>query len=210
MDFIYRTSARADGNMSLCYGDTRGSLNNRQRFLEKTGVNWRDLVCAKQVHSDAIAYVGRGYIGRGAADYQDSIADTDAFITDKKDIPLAIFSADCLVIFLYDPQAPAIGLAHCGRRSTEESLCAKAIKLMRERFNSRPESLKILLGPAIRSCCYQMDLAAANISQMLEAGARPENISDCKICTSCSNAEYFSFRKEGEACGRMMTVAMLR
>lgn len=89
---------------------------------------------------------------------------------------------------------------------------------MQRQFNSRPSSLKIFLGPAIRSCCYAvtgefadsfgcavtkrgsryyMDLAGANVGQMLDMGAKLENISDCKICTSCSNAGYFSFRREG-------------
>lgn len=230
-DFIWALSGRACGNMSLFYGDTRYSLNNREGFLKKLGVDYRDLVCAKQAHGSRISYADEGYIGKGALDYEDSITDTDAFITDKKNIPLAIFTADCLSIFIYDSQKPAIGLVHAGWRGTKENLAAKTIQLMQEEFNSRPSLLRISFGPAIRSCCYEvkeefadffgsavtkrgrryyMDLAQANISQILDCGAKEENIFDPKICTSCANEEFFSYRREGNSCGRMMTIAMLK
>lgn len=119
-DFVWAFSSRALGNMSLSCGDTRDSLNNREGFLKNLGIDCRDLACAKQAHSDCVRYADEGYIGRGALSDESSVADTDAFITDKKNIPLAVFSADCLAIFLYDPQGPAIGLAHAGWRGTKK------------------------------------------------------------------------------------------
>jgi len=217
--------------MSLSYGDTRDSLDNRRDFLEKLKIDYRNLVCAKQAHGSRIAYVDEAYIGKGAFDYEDSVADTDAFITDKKNVPLVIFTADCMPIFLYDPQRPAIGLVHAGWRGTKENIAVKTIDSMRRRFDTQVASLNISFGPAIRNCCYEvkeefagffgpavcrrdnrhyLDLAAANKRQLLAAGAEEENILDCGICTFCNNTAYFSFRREGNFCGRMMTVAMLK
>lgn len=231
MDFVWAYSNRTDGNMSLCYGDTREALNNRRKFLGNLGVNYRDLVCAKQVHGGRVRYVTQKDLGKGSLGYGDSIADTDAFITDKKNIPLAIFTADCLAVFLYDPRRPAIGLIHAGWRSTKENIIKNSIRLMQERFASQPCALRAHFGPAIRSCCYEVaqefadsfgravikredryyiDLAAVNRGELLDSGVKEENISDPKICTSCRNKEFFSFRKEGDACGRMMAVAIVK
>ncbi len=231
-DFIWAFSPKAYGNMSFYYGNTQGAaLNNRKEFLKTLGIDYRRLVCAKQVHGDCARYVTEQHSGKGALDYDGSFADTDSFITDKKNIPLAIFTADCLPIFLYDPQRPAVGLIHAGWRSTKENLAAKTILLMQGHFNTQPSCLRIAFGPAIRSCCYEvkegfldtfgsavtkrgkgyyMGLAEANRKQLLAIGVKRENILDYKICTSCSNADYFSFRKEGGSCGRMMAVAMLK
>lgn len=231
MEFIYRTSSRSDGNMSLSYGDTRGSLENRKAFLEKLGLDYRRLVCAKQTHSANLRYVTEKDSGRGAVDYRTAIEDSDGFITDKKDLALAIFTADCLSISLYDPAGPNIGLVHAGWRGTAKQIAAKAVRLMQERFGARAEGLKVNFGPALRSCCYEVeagwadtfpgavakrggryyfDLALVNTRQLLECGVRQENISDCKICTACRNDDFFSFRREGDACGRMIVVAVLK
>lgn len=231
MDFIPAFSNRIDGNMSLSYGDTQGSLNNRKAFLGNLGVDYRDLVCAEQVHGGGVRPVTQKDLGKGSLDYRDAIAGTDALITDIKNIPLAVFTADCLAVFLYDPRRPAIGLVHAGWRSTKQNLVEKTIRLMQEEFATQPALLKAVFSPAIRSCCYEvgeefqelfgsgiikregryyLDLALVNRQGFLDSGLKEENISDCGICTSCRNKEFFSFRKEGEPCGRMMAVAVVK
>lgn len=225
-------SSRRHNNMSLVHGDTNGALGNRVAFLDGLGIDYRSLVCAKQAHSDNIVYVGRKDKGCGALDYNTSVEATDAFITDMKDVPLAIFTADCLSVFIYDfTEYRSIGIVHAGWRSTFARITFKAISLMKERFGIRPRDLSIGLGPAMRQCCYEvarefsstfpkdlierdgryyLDLIEANKKQAKEAGVEEGNIFDSGLCTSCQNNEFFSFRKEGSSCSRMMSVIMLK
>lgn len=224
-------SSRNLKNMSLSYGDTSESLKNRENFLKELGIDYRDLVCARQIHSNYIRYAREEDEGKGALSYESAIADTDAFITDKRNVPLAIFTADCLSLFLYDPKTPAIGLVHAGWRSSKENIVTKAIKLMQEKFYTLTEYLYVGFGPNIRSCCYEvgkefvnffpgniierddryyLDLVSINKKQVLDIGVKELNIFDSGICTSCQNEEFFSYRKEGKSCGRMMSVIMLR
>lgn len=224
-------SRRAQGNMSLFYGDTKDALANRKAFLAALGIDYRDLICATQVHKANVRYIQQVDKGKGALSYDNALPDTDALITDKPNLPLAIFTADCLSVFLYDPKTPAIGLAHAGWRSTQENIIAKTVQLMNEKFNTRAENLYAGFGPAIRSCCYKvgrefsdffvygleqenahyyLDLAGINKKQLLDSAVREINIFDSGICTSCQNAELFSYRKEGSGCGRTMSVIMLR
>jgi hypothetical protein len=224
-------SSRYFKNMSLSYGDTKDSLYNRNNFLTSVGIDYRDLVCAKQVHGDNIRHIKEEDRGSGALSYDTAIPDTDAFLTDRKNVPLAVFTADCLSLFLYDALQPAIGLIHAGWRSTQKNITAKAIKLMQELFATNPASLYVGFGPAIRSCCYEvgldtgnlfpqdiinrnnryyLDLVKANKKQALDSGVKEANIFDPEICTSCRNDEFFSYRKEGKDCGRIMSVIMLK
>lgn len=228
---IYAFSNRAQGNMSLCYGDTKKSLDNRKGFLQELGIDYRDLICAKQVHGNRVRYVREGDRGKGALSYDTAISGTDGLITDRRRLPLAIFTADCLPVFLYDPKAEAIGLAHAGWRSTKERIAETAFQSMQDEFNTQAKDLCIGFGPAIRSCCYAveeefsdffsdgiikrdnhyyLDLIQINTKQLLALGVKQENIFDSRICTFCSNKDFFSFRKEAENCGRMMSVLMLR
>lgn len=224
-------SKRQDGNMSLCYGDISGSLENRKKFLDIIGIDYRGLICAKQAHGKNIEYVTEENKGRGALDYDTSFADTDGFITDKRGAPVAILTADCLSVFIYDPARPAIAILHAGWRGTEQNICAEGVRVMRERFGSQPQSLLAGFGPSIRSCCFEvekdfktnfpfglvnrggrifMDIALVNLRQLVDSGVREENIFDPKICTVSDNENFFSFRKEAQGAGRLISVIMIK
>lgn len=230
LNLVAAISIRAQGNMSLCYGDVSSALLNRETLMEKLGINFKDLVTGKQTHSGNVQYVTELDKGKGALTYNDAIPDTDAFITDRKGVPIAIFTADCLPIFLYDPYKPAIGLVHAGWRGTKQDIVFTAIKLMQKQFKTNPQDLLAAFGPAIRSCCFEveedfkkffpkdiqerngklyMNLAGVNKRQILRAGARLENIFDYRICTSCGIRDFYSFRVEKDASGRMICVMML-
>jgi len=225
-------SMRTSGNMSLFYGDTGSVLENRKSFFDTLGIDYQDLVCAKQVHAGAVRYIQEADKGNGALSCGNAVADTDALITDKKNVPLSIFTADCLSVFLYDHKTHSIGLIHAGWRSSREGIVGNAVRLMREKFNAKSRNLYAAFGPAIRDCCYEvgsdfadfspagclvnrggryfLDLAGINKKQILAEGLQEKNIFDPGICTACHNEEFFSYRKEGAKCGRIMSVMMLR
>jgi len=224
-------SYRQLGNMSLFYGDTRCALSNRERFLKPLDIDYRDLVCARQIHSDGIWHVTEQDKGRGALRFEDSLANTDALITDAKNLPLAIFTADCLSVFLFDPVKPAIGLVHAGWQGSREHITLKTVQHMQELFQTNPATLRLSFGPAIGACCYEvsqefsayftdglvkrnnrfyLDLLAVCEKELLGSGVRKDNLRVSSICPSCHNDKFFSYRKEGKACGRIMSVMMLR
>jgi YfiH family protein len=223
-------SSRKQKNMSLFYGNVEDSLEHRKKFLAELGIDFGNLVCSQQIHGNNLTYVHDKDLGRGALTYASAIEETDALITDKKNIPLAIFTADCPSVFVFDPLAPAVGLLHAGWRSTRQEIMKNAISFMQDKFNSKGERLYVIFGPAIRSCCYEvgkefndyfsfglnrkhgrfyLDLIGINRKQARDSGILEQNIFDCGICTSCRNDEFFSYRKETKDCGRMMSVAML-
>jgi polyphenol oxidase len=223
--------SRRPANMSLNYGLTQGAIDNRKYFLGCFGIDYRDLVCAKQTHSTNVRLAGKEDKGSGALSYSGAIPDTDAFITGEPNLPLAVFTADCLSVFLYDPANRAVGLVHAGWKGSRDEIVVKTVALMREKFNTKPLDLLAGFGPSIRQCCYEvgsefrdyftlglqkkggryfLDLAGVNRKQLLDSGLREENISDHGRCTSCFNDEFFSFRKEAPDCGRMISVAMLK
>lgn len=231
INLIIAFSTRRHGNMSLYYGDTAQALDNRRNFLSSLGIDYRDLVCARQIHSSRVKYVSEADKGSGANSYGGSIPDTDAFITDKKNVPIAVFTADCLSVFIYDPKTPSIALVHSGWKSSREKIASEAVKLMSEKFSGNPKDFFAGFGSCIRECCYDvspdfreyfdsglsqkngkfyLDLAEVNKKELISAGIREENIFPPQVCTSCHNDEFFSFRREGEACGRMMSVMMLK
>lgn len=217
--------------MSFVYGDAKDTLANRRNFLRQLNINYESLVCASQVHGSCIACIGDADRGRGAKSADTALGSTDGLITNVKNLPLAIFTADCLAIFLYDPVKHAIGLIHAGWRGARAGIISKAVESMREKFGSNPENLLAGFGPFLKSCCYQvgdefkdyfpggllkagnhyyLDLAAVAKEQLLKKKVKETNIGNSGDCTFCNNDKYFSYRKEGSKAGRLMAVIMLK
>lgn len=156
-------STRASGNMSLFYGDTKDALENRKNFLKDLGIDYRDLICAQQVHGSQARYIQETDKGKGALSYDTAIPDTDALITRERNLALAVFTADCLSVFLYDRKTPSIGLVHAGWRSTRDNIVGGTLKLMQEKFNTDLKDLSVGFGAVIRSCCYEVKRGFASI-----------------------------------------------
>jgi len=206
-------------------------LSNRSGFLGCLGVNPSDLITCKQVHSANVAVVRRVDRGRGAFEFDSAIDDTDAMVTQERGLPIAVFSADCLPIFLYDVKNKTIGLIHAGWQGTAGGVLINTARVLIEEFGCNPTNLLVAFGPSIGRCCYEvgedfrrifshglveregrlyLDLVAENFFQARSFGIPEKNVSICAKCTSCDNEEFFSFRKEGKNAGRIMSLMMLK
>jgi len=203
--------------------DSPLTIDQRTYLQRVCGVDIPQVFWRKQVHGDDIL------IAIGSAGASKNCPDADAYITHEKNLPIALRTADCVPVFIYDPRHRIIGVAHAGWRGTYKSIAVKTVQKMQEKYNSQAADLKIVLGPSIRACCYQVgeefrdyfpkhvvdregylyaDVIAANRDQLLQAGVKLENITDSGICTCC-NKNYFSFRRDGAKAGRMISLMVL-
>jgi YfiH family protein len=193
-------------------------------FLKGLGIDKKPLVRLQQVHG------GKAVKIDAKTDISAEIPGADAAVTNVKGLVLSVRTADCLPVFFYDPEHGAIGIAHAGWRSTKEKISPAVADLMRSAYRSDSSKLIVGFGPALRQCCYEVnseflvhfpdsvvkmahrhyfDTVGENAGQLISAGVGSRNIYDCGICTSCRNAEFFSYRNEKDAAGRMLSVIML-
>ncbi|HDZ76986.1 MAG TPA: peptidoglycan editing factor PgeF [Candidatus Omnitrophica bacterium] len=200
------------------------SKNNRMGFLKTIDVDYSSMVSADQVHGVRVGFVSE--VDKGKV-----ISSTDSLVTNLRNIALAVFTADCLPVFIYDKKNNAIGLAHAGWRGTKDRVVVKTIELMRQRFGTQMQDLICAFGPSIGACCYEvgtevaryfkkgltlrngnlyLDLAGINARQLCDLGLAKEQIENVRICTACLINEFFSYRREKDNSGRMMSVMMLK
>ncbi|HEY3315259.1 MAG TPA: peptidoglycan editing factor PgeF, partial [Bacillota bacterium] len=90
-----------------------------------------------------------------------AIPGADALITDEPGLTLLIGCADCVPVYLVDPDLPSIGLAHAGWRGTVGRIAAKTLEAMAQAFGTRSGRVLAAIGPSIGSCCYEVDEAVA-------------------------------------------------
>ena len=204
---------------------------NYKRFCTAAGFDADKVVLGKQTHSANVRYVTEADLGKGVFRERD-YTDVDALITDKKNIPLVIHTADCVPVCIIDTAKKVIGAAHCGRRGTYARLAQKCINEMKTEFSSRAEDMVCTVGPCICKNCYEvsedlydkfveefsasdatekrdgkffLDLAAINRQILIESGVKPHNISVSDLCTCCNTEWFFSHRGQGPQRGIFAT-----
>jgi YfiH family protein len=224
------TAAFSTGRIHLGFDNNPNLKKNRTLFLKPLGINSRRLVCCRQVHGNRVFIAAEKDKGRGALDNSSALSGYDGIITQQAHLPLAVFTADCLSVFLFDVKNRVAAILHAGWGGTRDNVVLSALNILKDKFSSRPKDILCGLGPCIRSCCYGVgpefgehfsyglakrkgrfffDLVGANLRQMLGGGILKRNITDTKICTSCRNKDLFSYRKEARNAGRMMSVIMI-
>ncbi len=227
-------STRHGGNLGNSSLNSEEKTNkNRSRFLSALHLEDAQLITLHQVHSDRV-YI----IEDIAAQWNQS--EGDALATRVEAIAIAVQIADCLPILIADPSNNAVAAVHSGWRGTLSRILLQTIRRMRQTFNSDPAELLIAVGPGIRTCCFEvgsevaelfdreypdyrlakpiearpgkylLDLCGALDIQLDLAGVRPENRFDLGACTCCNTNEFFSYRAEGPASGRMMAAIGFR
>ena len=155
----------------------------------------------------------------------------DAMVTDQPHIPLLLRFADCVPLLFYDPERPAIGMAHAGWRGTAQGVAARTIQAMQQAYRCQPRSIQALVGPSICASCYEVGedvmeamrkrFAAESLAECAVATADGRwlldlpalnrldlqnaglvQIHDAAICTACRCDDFYSHRAEGGRTGR--------
>jgi YfiH family protein len=121
-------------------GDLRADPDARRRLSSRLGIKEHWAV-VDQVHGSAVLDV----------DEPGTHGQADGLFTEIADLPLAVFTADCVGVVLMADDA--IGVAHAGWRGA----AAGVVTALRARFESSGREVRrAVIGPHIRSCCFEV------------------------------------------------------
>lgn len=211
---------------SLNLGMNRGDIKERvvenwRRFLEEVGISRKEFVCGEQVHGNNVHIATKDDLRPAFGPGELVVA--DGYVTNEKNIPLSIFTADCVPLLLEDSENGVIGAIHCGWKSTVSDIEGEAIKKMIS-LSAKPDTIHAAIGPAIDICCfevgaevieavekllggkykklyyikengkYMLDLRGVVRERLLQLGLKPENIEKVGTCTMCNPQKYWSHR----------------
>jgi polyphenol oxidase len=136
-------------NLGGKWGDAPGSVaENRRRVARAAGA---PLYVATQVHGAAIARVRVGDTPAELAGVR-----ADGLCSDRADVALAVFVADCIPAVVADPRTGAFAAVHAGWRGTLAGVLPAAVRALAEHFGARAADLRVALGPAIGPCCFEV------------------------------------------------------
>ncbi len=133
-------------------------------------------------------------------------------------------------ILLLDARKRAVAAVHAGWRGTVGAIVTRTVEKMRADFGTEASDVRAAIGPCIRECCYEVgpevasqfspifpewpavngkqhiDLVEANRRHLMFAGVPGSQIFDCGLCTACLAEHFFSYRREPQNPGRMLSI----
>ncbi len=224
-------------NIGFSTGDSDKNVKTNIEIMSKRlGIRVGDIVKTNQTHTNNVKYVSEEH--KGKVFEGSSFKDIDGIYTDKKDLALMSFHADCTPVFYYDPIKEVIALAHAGWRGTLLNITGKMVREMANKFRSNPKDIITAIGPSLGQCCFEVDKDVAdmflnenkefknfmktkkpkyffdlwgiNKYLLMQEGIREENIEFSGICTKCNNDLFFSHRGQEGRRGLLAGVIMMK
>lgn len=205
---------------------TRRAAGDLSGVLPMLGLQGLPVFRLSQIHSARVITVGPG-------DQPSTAPEGDGLVTSRRGVVVAVASADCVPIALFDPVQCAGAVLHSGWRGTRSRIVRAGVEALRNKFGSRPEHLKAMLAPSIGPCCYRvgselleefratghsldglwraegdgghLDLPGLNRLALLESGVDPARIYASGLCTHCLPTLFPSYRRDGAGTGRILT-----
>ena len=174
---------------------------HHQQARRDLGFGEMAFVTAEQVHGDEVAIVDETT--------RSPVAGADALVTNRPDVCLGIYVADCCAVYAVDTENNCIGLAHSGKRGTALGIVPAMLEKMGCAFGTDPAKVIVQLSPCIRPPLYEVDFAAEIVRQCQKMGVG--EVVDCGFCTGANLDRYYSYRMEKGQTGRMLALlAILR
>ena len=132
-----------------------GSTDNKKNILKnleivsnKINTKPKKIVLLNQIHSNKFYYIGK------SSSYNNKF-EGDALITDKKNLPIAVLTADCAPILIHDEDREMIAAIHAGWKGAYKGIVKKVIKFMIKKGCS-PKNITAAIGPCISNNNYEV------------------------------------------------------
>ena len=205
------------------------SSEDMKRFSDKYGFNHDNIVYNTQVHGADVRIVESG------DDFTENGKEADGLITNLRNTPLLIFTADCVPIVFYDKKQGVVALAHAGWRGTYGNIAGEMVNIMRNKYGCKVEDVKTIIGPSVSVDNYEvshdliekfaalevqdyykendgkyyLDLWQLNKELLKKCGILEDNIKIIDFCTARDNDKFFSYRLDDATPKRIGTIIQL-
>lgn len=139
-----------DLNFSHKWENNPDSLQeNHQRVLGCFAGAKTSITRPQQTHSTQIKTISPD-------NYGEDHAVVDGLITQERGIPLAILTADCVPVLLYEPTIGLIGAVHAGWKGAVGGILNNTLEHI-VKLGGKADQLRVALGPCIHQESYEVD-----------------------------------------------------
>ena len=217
------------GNLAYQVDEGKNVKEHRQLLADTLNVSINRFTYVHQHHSDKVMKATINEIGRGQNNFEDGL-ECDALYTYEKELPLCIFHADCVPIFLINEKASLVGIIHAGFKGTMKHVTYKAMKEILESEKLDIKDFKFYIGPFRQPQSFDIDEATrqvikeagfekaivneqfdnglANVLDLFELGANAKQITVSKDDTVTDSRLFSAYLKT--PVGRLVSLIYLK
>ena len=221
-----------DDNIKIAFTNRSVDAKNSEdmkKFSAKYGFNHDNIVYNTQVHGADVRIVESG------ADVAENGKEADGLITNLRNTPLLIFTADCVPVVFYDKNQGVVALAHAGWRGTYGNIAGEMVNIMTNKYSCKAEDIKTIIGPSVSVDNYEvsydliekfaalevqdyykevdgkyyLDLWKLNKELLKKCDILEDNIKIIDFCTVRDNDKFFSYRLDNATSKRIGTIIQL-
>ncbi|MER5541954.1 peptidoglycan editing factor PgeF [Streptomyces sp. NPDC002589] len=136
-------------NLGGAVGDAPEAVRANRDIAAKTlGLDPGRVVWMNQVHGADVTVVDEPW-------GEQPVPETDAVVTVRRGLALAVLTADCVPVLLADPVAGVAAAAHAGRPGMVKGVVPAAVRAMVE-LGAEPDRIVARTGPAVCGRCYEV------------------------------------------------------
>ncbi|MBO7067077.1 MAG: peptidoglycan editing factor PgeF [Bacteroidaceae bacterium] len=137
------------------HGTEPGTDAREVGLQDKTlSIGAEHIMIPRQTHSTNVCWVNQA----------GEVPDTDAVVTDKKGLCIAVKTADCIPVLIYDIRKHLVAAVHAGWRGTVGRIIEKTLQQM----DCKAEDLHAIIGPGISEESFEVGNEV--YEQFLQAG----------------------------------------
>lgn len=220
-------------NCAASVGDAPDAVaENLTRLAGAAQVEPGALVTVSQVHGDRVLHAGAA----GGSTPRPPIGEADGLWADVPGTAVGVRTADCLPILIEDRVGRRVAAVHAGWRGVVANIAVRAVEQLAA-AGSRPEHLRVVIGPCIQKCCFEvdgdlparfaaafgdevvvpvegkakrhLDLPRAVSIALVRVGLPAGHVAALPHCTMC-DARFFSHRRDHGVTGRHLSFITCR
>ena len=128
--------------------DKKNVKKNIEIVKKKLNINSKKIFLAYQIHSNKFYFIDK------YSHYNKKLKG-DALITNKKNFPLGILTADCVPILLCDRNIKMIAAIHAGWKGAYKDIIKKVVRFFLKN-GSNPKEIIAAIGPCISVKNYEV------------------------------------------------------
>ena len=137
-------------NCGPCSSDKKKDvLKNLNIVRKKIKTKSKKIFLLNQIHSNKFHYIDKNL------KLKNNNFEGDALITNRKNVPIAVLTADCSPILIYDNNKEMIAAVHAGWKGAYKGIVKKVVKFMIKKGCS-PVNITAAIGPCISINNYEV------------------------------------------------------
>ena len=139
-------------SLNCGFGSKDNKINikkNLKIIKEKIGKKSKEIFLVKQIHSNKFIFLSKN------SNIENRSINADAIITEKKNFPIAVLTADCAPLLIFDKKRKMIAAIHAGWRGAYKGIIHKVIKFMFSK-GCKKEDMTVAIGPCISKKSYEV------------------------------------------------------